>query len=373
LPELRWILLGIGIVAIGAIWWWSARRSRQAPGNAELRESTATAPHTLAPAAVDPPPVAPKRSDPGETRERGPSPLEPLSIRTADFEQVPALDQPMLTHADPLDIGPDYLSRPTGAPRFAAAAPQGGSPTPQSAPVQAAAPKPSAAPAKLGAAVPPPAAPQSPLPAAQPPLAAAASAAAPGPAAAPPSAAAAPASLSAEPAPAPPSQTSPPTPSRLRPSTENSDRLAAVAPQSANTSEMQKIVTLRVCAVGDVRWPGAVLMNTLELHGLAYGRYQVYHRRHSDGRSVFYVASLVEPGTFDLSSMANDEFRGVSMFAVLPGPLEPVQTVDALLVTARELARALSGTLQDAKGLPISPQRATELLEDAARFQAQLS
>ena len=31
----------------------------------------------------------------------------------------------------------------------------------------------------------------------------------------------------------------------------------------------------------------------------------------------------------------------MTLFAVLPGPLEPLQTVDALLATARELAREL--------------------------------
>ncbi len=113
-------------------------------------------------------------------------------------------------------------------------------------------------------------------------------------------------------------------------------------------------------------------MAALEVHGLAHGRYQVYHRNHSDGRSIFCVASLIEPGTFDLARMPDEEFRGVTFFAVLPGPLEPLQTVDALLATARELARELSGTMQDAKGVPFSPQRVAALREDVARFQALL-
>jgi cell division protein ZipA len=109
------------------------------------------------------------------------------------------------------------------------------------------------------------------------------------------------------------------------------------------------------------------------MHGLAYGRYQVFHRRHSDGRSIFCVASLIEPGTFDLSSMPNELYRGVSLFAVLPGPIDPVQSVEAMLETARDLARELSGTMQDAKGMPFSPQRAEALLKDVSRFQALLA
>jgi len=155
------------------------------------------------------------------------------------------------------------------------------------------------------------------------------------------------------------------------PNAENSDQLGAAASPGPNASEAQKIVTVRVCCVGDSRWSGAELMAALEVHGLAYGRYQVYHRKHSDGRSIFCVASLVEPGTFDLQRMAEEEYRGVTLFAVLPGPLEPLRTVDALMAAARDLARELSGTVQDAKGVPFSPQRVAALREEVARFQAQ--
>ncbi len=138
-------------------------------------------------------------------------------------------------------------------------------------------------------------------------------------------------------------------------------------------AELQRIVTIRVCSVGEMRWSGARLMAALELHGLAFGRYQVFHRKHADGRSLFCVASLIEPGTFDLAAMADQEFRGVTLFAVLPGPIATPGTVDELLGTARGLAEELSGMVQDAKGIPLSPQRAAAMREDAVRFQASLA
>jgi cell division protein ZipA len=153
---------------------------------------------------------------------------------------------------------------------------------------------------------------------------------------------------------------------------ESVDRSAAPPAQSPNASEQQKIVTVRVCAPGEVRWSGTTLLSALELHGLAYGRYQVFHRRHTDGRSLFCVASLIEPGTFDVARMASEEFRGVTLFAVLPGPVEPLLTVDELLGAARGLAQELSGMVQDNKGMPLSPQRAAALRDDVARFQASL-
>jgi cell division protein ZipA len=154
--------------------------------------------------------------------------------------------------------------------------------------------------------------------------------------------------------------------------TDESGRFARVAERTANASPKQKIVTLRVCAAGDSRWPGTTLMAALEAQGLAFGRYQVYHRNHADGRSMFCVASLVEPGSFEPARMAEQEFRGITAFAVLPGPAPPLHTVDALLATAHGLAESLSGQLQDAGGTPLSVQSATVLREEVARFQAQL-
>jgi cell division protein ZipA len=153
---------------------------------------------------------------------------------------------------------------------------------------------------------------------------------------------------------------------------ESSDPSSAAPVQTPNASEQQKIITVRVCAAGETRWPGATLLSALELYGLAYGRYQVFHRRHVDGRSLFCVASLIEPGTFDVTRMSSEEFRGVTLFAVLPGPVEPLLTVDELLGAARGLAQELAGMVQDSKGIPLSPQRAAAMRDDVARFQASL-
>jgi cell division protein ZipA len=365
LAELRWILLVLGTLSIGVIWWWSARRSAQAPGNAELRESSVVPVPTLAAQSAEPnespaiekvfaevvaekaaaasaliekPPAAvvatekhasaggePRlsevRASPIERAEWSVSPLEPLSIRTVDFDEVPELDSPMMAHADPLEVTQDLGAMAASKPPKSVAREI---PTAILTPAPGAPPPPPVSPARIPTLAPPSTAPG-----------------------------------------APQGGTARP---RLNP--ESSDRLDAVAP--ANSSEKQKIVALRVCAVGDKRWTGAALMSTLEVHGLAFGRYQVFHRKHIDGRSVFCVAGLGEPGTFDMAQMPNEQYRGVSMFAVLPGPLEPLQTVDALFATARDLAKDLSGTVQDAKGIPFSPQRVAALREDVARFQAQL-
>jgi cell division protein ZipA len=281
--ELRWILLGLGVALLAGIWWWTVRRSGQAPGDSALREPTPAPPPDSRYADPDDDEMTPEP----QPRDWGVPPFEPLNIRTADFDRVPALDGPMLVDAD---LEPASAASPASTT----------SSTFTTSPI---------------------------------------------------------------------STTSPGS------ATDNSERFAPaapVAPAAPSGAEQQKIVTIRVCAVGEARWSGVQLMAALELHGLAFGRYQVFHRKHVDGRSLFCVASLIEPGTFDVAVMAEQEFRGVTLFAVLPGPVNPLETMDELYGTARGLAEELSGMVQDGKGMPLSPQRAAALREDVARFQASL-
>jgi cell division protein ZipA len=273
--ELRWILLALSLALLAGIWWWGRRRSSQAPGDAQLREITPS----LETHRHEPP-----VHEPIDSGDWGVPPLEPLSIRTQDFERVPVLDIPMMVQIDPT--------------------------------IQLAPPSRAVVPAVETTATP------GRVPVLQP---------------------------------------------------EAIERSSAVPALTPNAAEQQKIISVRVCAAGDARWSGTTLLSALELHGLAYGRYQVFHRRHVDGRSLFCVASLIEPGTFDVARMASEEFRGITLFAVLPGPVEPLLTVDELLGAARGLAQELSGSVQDAKGIPLSPHRAAALRDDVARFQASLT
>jgi hypothetical protein len=90
--ELRWILLALSLVLLAGIWWWGRRRSSQAPGDAQLRELTPT---------MEPQRHEAPLHEPREESDWGVPPLEPLSIRTQDFERVPVLDTPMMVHFEP--------------------------------------------------------------------------------------------------------------------------------------------------------------------------------------------------------------------------------------------------------------------------------
>ena len=72
----------------------------------------------------------------------------------------------------------------------------------------------------------------------------------------------------------------------------------------------QKIIAMRVNAVPPSHLDGARLKQALLAEGLEFGRYDIFHRLHPDGRPVFSVASLREPGTFDRRGHGDDAVSG---------------------------------------------------------------
>ena len=103
----------------------------------------------------------------------------------------------------------------------------------------------------------------------------------------------------------------------------------------------EKIVTLRVAAPPLERFGGRELVDALRAAGFEHGKFSIFHRMAPSGATLFSVASLVEPGTFDLERIEGQRFPGISLFAVLPGPMEADATLELMVGIARELAANL--------------------------------
>jgi cell division protein ZipA len=84
---------------------------------------------------------------------------------------------------------------------------------------------------------------------------------------------------------------------------------------------------------------------------------------------VFSVASMVEPGTFDLQAMSEQQFPGVTLFMLLPGPVDGLVAWDQMLSCAQRIAHATGGVLQDERGGKLTPQTLEKLREEVLDFQ----
>ena len=133
----------------------------------------------------------------------------------------------------------------------------------------------------------------------------------------------------------------------------------------------QKIVTVRVVAREKKSFPGDDLILSMRGIGLRHGKFGIFHRYdgNDEHKTIFSAASLVEPGCFDLQNIKGQEIPGISLFLVLPGPINSIEAFDLMLATARTLTQSLSGELLDESGSTLSVQRERYLREEVIQFQ----
>lgn len=171
-------------------------------------------------------------------------------------------------------------------------------------------------------------------------------------------------------------------PGRVEPSLEDDDSFDEAEAGSSDADEPdpeeetppqdgpQKIVTVRIVAREKKSFQGDELVLSLRGIGLRHGKFGIFHRYDGNDESstVFSAASLVEPGSFDLQNIQGQQIPGISLFLVLPGPVDSVEGFDMMLAAARALTQSLDGELLDESGSSLSIQRERYLREEIIQF-----
>jgi cell division protein ZipA len=117
-------------------------------------------------------------------------------------------------------------------------------------------------------------------------------------------------------------------------------------PPAPQRKTEEKIVTLIIARSNGVAMPGPRIHHALEVSGLQFGPMQIYHRKH-DGKRVFSTASLLKPGFLIPDEADGFSTMALSMFMVLPGPMQGGAALDDMLATARKLAGYLEAEVYD--------------------------
>ena len=142
-------------------------------------------------------------------------------------------------------------------------------------------------------------------------------------------------------------------------------------PEPLEEGAPQKIVTLRLIGREKKPFQGDELILSMRGIGLRHGKFGIFHRYdgNDEMRTIFSAASLVEPGSFDLTNIKEQQIPGISLFLVLPGPVDSVEGFDLMMAAARALAQSLDGELLDESGSTLSIQRERYLREEIIQFQ----
>jgi cell division protein ZipA len=134
----------------------------------------------------------------------------------------------------------------------------------------------------------------------------------------------------------------------------------------------EKIIVLHVAAKEGQAFAGPAVHTALQLCRLQFGMREVYHRiTEVNGvpEAVFSVANMVKPGQLD--PMQAQQFRtpGLTLFMVMPGPIDAVTAFRDMLDTAQRLAARLGGDVLDDKRALLTHQSEQYLHDQIAELQ----
>ena len=128
---------------------------------------------------------------------------------------------------------------------------------------------------------------------------------------------------------------------------------------TAEEAGFDRIITLFVAAREGETIRGSDLVVAAEKAGLYFGDMGIFHRRTAgnSGPAIFSVASMVKPGSFDMSRINELRVPGLSFFMALPGPIPALDAWEAMLPTAQRLAELLDCNVLDEEHNALGRQR----------------
>ncbi|MCK4587562.1 MAG: cell division protein ZipA [Gammaproteobacteria bacterium] len=130
------------------------------------------------------------------------------------------------------------------------------------------------------------------------------------------------------------------------------------------------MLVLTVLAKDEHQFNGGDIKNVLEAERLKHGDMDIFHF-HMTGKkdSVFSVASVVEPGVFDLPTIDDYETPGLSLFCQFPNPMAGAGAFDILLKKSRSIADKLNGQLCDDKRNQLTEQATAHYRDRITAFE----
>ncbi|MBE0439379.1 MAG: cell division protein ZipA [Gammaproteobacteria bacterium] len=125
----------------------------------------------------------------------------------------------------------------------------------------------------------------------------------------------------------------------------------------AGVNDWDMVIAFTVMAQQGHKFVGGDLKAVLDRLNLSFGEMNIYHRMTAGAhkQSLFSIANIIDPGTFDPKDSASMTTPGVVIFAKLPGPVNGMTLFDDVLETAQYLAEQLDGVLCDEARNPVTP------------------
>ena len=129
----------------------------------------------------------------------------------------------------------------------------------------------------------------------------------------------------------------------------------------------EMFVVIYVLAL-DEPFLGQGLVEVLLDSGMTFGEMDIFHQLDDRGAQLFSLASAVEPGTFNLSSLDQFSTPGISLFMRVHELAAPLQVLDSMLSVANMIAQELNGEVRDETRSVMTPQTIEHCRQSLTEF-----
>ena len=136
-----------------------------------------------------------------------------------------------------------------------------------------------------------------------------------------------------------------------------------------NTKEM--VVVLHVVAREGEKFSGPMIEQMMSELDLEYGDMGVYHlniERFDKKLSIYCVANMLKPGTFDIDNMGRFSTPGLTFILQLPGPEDSLKSFNIMIEHAQRIATYLNGDLLDRDQTILTNQAISHYKEQVQLF-----
>lgn len=145
---------------------------------------------------------------------------------------------------------------------------------------------------------------------------------------------------------------------------------AAVEGNTEQENADEDVIVLYILARSPGQLAGDKINSAAQASGLEFGKMNIFHRLDAAGKSVFSLANMVEPGSFDADAMHEIQTPGIIFFMQVSAVENSSSVFDDMLECAYHISEMLDARLCNSKRQPLTQNDAEKYRELVAGTNA---